>query len=74
MNNNHAFTGWILCIMSHIWKDTLNIINRNHRQQVNTVMKSLFYYISGDDLHYTLDTFWIEYNILDHKNYPLGSH
>ena len=39
-----------------ISKDAFNHSNGNDKKKVNTVIKTLFYDLSDDDLHDTLDT------------------
>ena len=57
----------MLCAITHITEDVLNNLNVNHRNQVNTVMKTLFDDLSEKLLHETIHTFWIEFTDLNNK-------
>ena len=63
----------MLCVITYIWLDVLNIYNGNNRKQANDVIKTMFYDLSDDDLHNILDTFWGEYINLNDKNINFDS-
>ena len=42
INTDFAVTGWMLCVIPHIRKNAKDNSDRNHRKQVNNVIKTLF--------------------------------
>ena len=58
INTDFAVTGWMLCVIPHIRKDAKDHSDRNHRKQVNNVIKTLFYGSSEEEINVNLDIFW----------------
>ena len=56
--------------MPHIYEYVLVNANGEHMKQFNTVIKTLFYGISGNEMNDTFDTFWSEYTSFNYKNGP----
>ena len=71
INTDYAMTGSMLLVITHIREDLFNNSNGNHRDQENTVVKTLFHYSSEKELHENIDTFWIEYTNFNNNNDPL---
>ena len=67
INTDFAVTGWMLCVIPHIRKDAKYHSDRNHRKQVNNVIKILFSVSSEEEMDVTLDVFWTEYTAFDNK-------
>ena len=57
----------MLCVITHICNDAKDNSDRNHRKQVNNVIKTLFYGSSEEDMNVTLDVFWTEYTSFNDK-------
>ena len=57
----------MLCVIPHICKDSKDHSDRNHRKQVNNVIKRLFSGSSEEEMNVTLDMFWTEYTDFDNK-------
>ena len=57
----------MLCVIPHICKDAKDHPDRNHRKQVNNVIKNLFAGSSEEETNVTLDVFWTEYTAFDKK-------
>ena len=57
----------MLCGITRIHKDAKDHSDRNHRKQVNNVIKRLFYVSSEEEMNVTLEMFWTEYTALDNK-------
>ena len=70
INTVYALTGWMLCVIPHIREDVFKNSQNKHHIQVNNVIKTLFAGSTEKELHGTLDTFWSEYTLLNHKNDP----
>ena len=68
INTDYAVTGWMLCVIPHIRGDVFKNAQNKHHIQVNNVIKTLFAGSTEKDSHGTLDTFWSEYNLFNHKN------
>ena len=41
INTDFSVTGWMLCVIPHICKDTKDHLYRNHRKQVNNLLITL---------------------------------
>ena len=67
INTDFAVTGWMICVIPHIHKYAKDHSDRNHRKQVNNVIKKLFSGSSEDEMNVTLDVFWTEYTAFDNK-------
>ena len=67
INTDFAVTGWMLCVIPHICKDAKDHSDRNHRKQVNNVIKILFSVSSEEEMNVTLEVFWTEYTAFDNK-------
>ena len=67
INTDFAVTGWMLCVIPHICIDAKDHSDRNHRKQVNKVIKRLFSGSSEEEMNVTLDMFWTEYTDFDNK-------
>ena len=50
--------------------DVIENYGSNHRKQVNNSTKILFYGLSYDELHVTIDLCWSNYNDFNHNNGP----
>ena len=61
INTDFAVTGWMICVIPHILKDAKDHSDMNHREQVNNVIKTLFFGSSEEDMNVTFDVFWTEY-------------
>ena len=48
INTDFAVIEWMLCVIPHICKDEKDNSDRDHRKQVNNVIKTLFRGLSGD--------------------------
>ena len=48
INTEFSVTGWMLCGTPHILKDAKYNSDSDHRKQVNNVIKTLFYGLSGE--------------------------
>ena len=57
----------MLCVIPHIRKDAKYQSDRNHRKQVNNVIKTLFSGSSEEEMNVTLNVFWTEYTAFDNK-------
>ena len=57
----------MLCVILNICKDSRDHSDRNHRKQVNNVIKKLFSGSSEEEINVTLDVFWTEYTAFDNK-------
>ena len=57
INTDFAVTGWMLCVIPHIRKYAKDHSDRNHRKQVNNVIKTLFSGSSEAEMNVTLDVF-----------------
>ena len=73
IKTDSAVTGWMLCVIHHIRKDAKDHSDRNHRKQVNNVIKRLFSGSSEEEMNVTLDMFWTEYTDFDNKIGPFDS-
>ena len=58
INTDFSVTGWMLCVIPHIRKYAKDHSDRNHRKQVNNVIKTLFSGSSEEEMNVTLDVFW----------------
>ena len=67
INTDFSVTGWMLCVILHICKDAKYRSDRNHKKQVNNVIKTLFSGSSEEEMNVTLELFWTEYTALDDK-------
>ena len=67
INTDFAVTGWMLCVIPHICKYAKDHSDRNHRKQVNNVIKRLFSGTSEEEMNVTLNMFWTEYTDFDNK-------
>ena len=63
-------TGWMLCVIPHIWEYVFKNAQNKHHIQVNNVIKTVFSGSTKKELHGALDTFWSEYTSLNHNNDP----
>ena len=43
INANFAVTGWMICVITHICKDTKYNFDGDHKKQVNNAIKTLFH-------------------------------
>ena len=68
INTDYYINGWMICVIPHIPEDVFNNFNGNHKPQVKTVIKTFFYFLSYDQLHDTLNTFWSEYTNSNNEN------
>ena len=57
INTDDDVTGCMLCIIPNTHKGVFNHPNGNHRQKVNTVIKTRFSYLSDYKFHDNIDTF-----------------
>ena len=57
INTDFAVTVWMLCVIPNIRIDTKDHSDRNHRKQVNNVIKRLFSGSSEEEMNVTLDIF-----------------
>ena len=57
----------MLCVIPHIRKDAKDHSDRNHRKQVNNIIKRLFSGSSEEEMNVNLDMFWTEYTDFDNK-------
>ena len=57
INTYFAVTGWMLCVITNICKDAKDHSDRNHRKQVNNVIKTLSSGSSEEEMNVTLDVF-----------------
>ena len=57
----------MLCVILHIHKNSKDHSDRNHRKQVNNVIKTLFSGSSEKEMNVTLDVFWTEYTAFGNK-------
>ena len=60
INTDFAVTGLLLCVIPNIRIDTKDHSDRNHRKQVNNVIKRLYSGSSEEEMNVTLDMFWTE--------------
>ena len=67
INTDYDETGWMLCVINHIREGVFKTSNRNHRNQVNIAINTLFDDSSEKELHETLDAFWSEYTNFNHN-------
>ena len=67
INTDFALTGWMLCVIPHIRKDAKDHSERNHRKQVNNVIKRLFSRSSEEKMNVTLEVFCTEYTAFGNK-------
>ena len=72
INTYFGVIGCMICVIIHICKYTSNHSDGDHRKNVSIVIKILFYVLSSDEFHFTLDLFWTDYNDCDNKNGPFG--
>ena len=63
----------MLCVITRIRNDVFDISNVNNRNQVHTVINTLFADSTEKEFHETLDKFWSEYTNLNYKNDPFDS-
>ena len=61
INTDYYVTGLLLCVIPYIRENVFKNSNRNHINQVNTVIKTLFAGLSEKQFHENIDTFWGEY-------------
>ena len=57
INTDYSLTGWMLCVMPTLREDILTNLNGNYMNQINTVIKILFAYLSEEEFHETIDNF-----------------
>ena len=57
----------MLCVIPHICKYAKDDSDRNHRKQVNNVIKTLFYESFEEEMNVTFDVFWTEYTAFNNK-------
>ena len=57
----------MLCVIPHICKDAKDHSDRNHRKQVNNVIKTLFSGSSEEEKNVTLDMFLTDSTAFDNK-------
>ena len=57
----------MLCVIPHTLKDAKDHSHNYHRKQVNSVIKTLFYGASEEEMAVTLNLFWTEYTEFDNK-------
>ena len=67
INTYFSVTGWMLCVIPHIFKDAKNHSDIDYRKQVNNVIKMLLNGLSEDKMSDTQDIFWTEYIYFDKK-------
>ena len=60
----------MLCVIPHIRKYIFKNAQNKHNIQVNNVIRNLFAGSTEKELHGTLDKFWSEYTLFNHKNDP----
>ena len=63
----------MLCVITHIREDVFKNSQNKHNIQVNNVIRKHFGGSTEKELHGTLDTFWSEYTLFNHKNNLFGS-
>ena len=68
INADFAVTGWMLCVILHILRDTKYHSDNDHSKQVNNVIKTLFHGLSENKMAVTQDIFWAEYTDFDNNN------
>ena len=73
INTGYAVNGWMLCVIPHIREDVFKKAQNIHHIQVNNVIKTFFAGSTEKELHASLDTFWSEYTLFNHKNDPFDS-
>ena len=57
----------MLCVITHICKDSKEHSYSDNRKQVNNVIKTLFYGISKEEIAVIKDIFWTQYTDFDKK-------
>ena len=57
----------MLCNILHIRKDAKYHSDSDHREQVNNVIKNLFYWAYGEEMDVTQELSWSEYTYFDKK-------
>ena len=67
-----AVTGWLLCVITNIFKASSDHSYSDHCKQVNRVIKTLFFGLSRNELNFTLDLFWTGYIDFDNNNGLFG--
>ena len=63
----------MLCVIPHIREYIFKNAQYKNHIQVNNVIKMLFAVSTEKELHESLDTFWSEYTLFNHKNDPFDS-
>ena len=67
INTGFSVTGWMLCVIPHICKDSKDHSESYNRNQFNNVIKTLFSGASEDEMSLTQDIFWTDYTDFDNK-------
>ena len=67
-NTDYAVTAWMIHLVPHIREDVFKNSNLNNMNEVNTVIKTLFYGFHDKELYETHNPFWNEYTKFNHKN------
>ena len=58
INTDFAVTGWVLCVIPHIFKYTKDHSDGDQMKRVNSVIKTLFCGLSEDEMYVTQDIFF----------------
>ena len=72
INTEFSVTGWMLCVITHIRKNTKYHSDSYHRKNVNNIMKMLFRGLSEEKWLLIKDIFWTEYTDFDCNNGSFG--
>ena len=64
-NTDFSVTGWMLCVITNIRKDSKDHSDSDDRKQVNNFIKTLFSGASEEEMAVTLDLFWTDYTASD---------
>ena len=62
ISTDFSVIGWILCVIPHIFKDAKDHSDTYNRKQANNLINTFFSGLSEDDIYFTQDIFWTEYN------------
>ena len=68
MNTDFVVTGWMFCVIPHIYKNASDHLESDHRKQVKNVIKFIFHGLYEYELHFTLDLFWTDHTDFENKN------
>ena len=60
----------MLCVIPHINENKLLNANEEHMKKANFFIKTLFCWISDDEMNDTFDTFWSDYTEFNYNNGP----